>query len=130
MKNIIHRPCVICPLGHFKCNRNSVIRTCSQECSKTYSKISSAFSDFHQNWYTKHDMLPERRSIVIRVGNSIVFKSKWEQKKRADLIKQEKRDRIMEVRKNTAMIKENRVKNSKVKNSKVKNSKVKKPGQK
>ena len=117
MKNIIHRPCVICSLGHFKCNRNSVIRTCSQECSKIYSKISSAFNGFHQKWYTKQDMLPERRSIVIRVGNSIVFKSKWEQKKREDLIKQEKRDRIIEARKNAVMRKNSRAKNSRAKKS-------------
>lgn len=79
MKNVTHRPCTICALGHFKCNKNSVIRTCSSECSKIYAKNATMFSKFARDWYKALDVAPRRRAIIMRIGNGLVFKSDWEQ---------------------------------------------------
>ncbi len=74
MKNVIHRPCVVCMTGHFKCNARSSARTCSKECSKIYAKNSAAFTGFDPLWYTALDLLPMRRALVVRVGNAVMFK--------------------------------------------------------
>ena len=74
MKNVRHRPCVICATGHFKCNAVSPIRTCSQECSKIYSRESPKFKQFPSGWYSALDIIPRRRSLVSRVGNSLMFR--------------------------------------------------------
>ena len=74
MKNIRHRPCVICFNGHFKCNAFSNIRTCSKECRDIYRKNSSVFRGFPDRWYAVNDRRPSRRADIVRVGNTLEFK--------------------------------------------------------
>ena len=84
MKNVRHRPCVICATGHFKCNARSTNRTCSPKCSKIYAQNAFVFSDFDPGWYAKNDIMPQRRSGVLRIGNSLMFKSMLAKKAQTD----------------------------------------------
>ena len=81
MKNIVHRMCVICPFGHFKCNSKSIVRTCSTQCSSIYSRKSDKFDGFPDKWYTKQDIPARRGAIVIRIGDLLVFKTAWEKQR-------------------------------------------------